>query len=214
MYSMFDLKASKNGIFYYENVFSYEDELMQFIDEMDKTPQSHSRIPAWEKWTSSNDSNHVYGVQKFFHENNFNHSTGDEMIDMKTLYIYNSLKMAPEMCAQYFARVSGIDKSEIDVDTSMISLRRYDTGQSMGPHYDGQDGDEFLKYTMVIYLNDDYEGGEVNFPNHDLTIKPKAGSLVLFPSQKPYIHESKPIISGNKYMYTAHWVDRSKMPQR
>ena len=30
-----------------------------------------------------------------------------------------------------------------------------------------------LDYSAIFYLNEDYEGGEINFPNFDLTIKPE-----------------------------------------
>ena len=36
--------------------------------------------------------------------------------------------------------------------------------------------------TILIYLNDDYEGGELEFPDWGLFMKPKAGTLIAFPS--------------------------------
>jgi hypothetical protein len=33
----------------------------------------------------------------------------------------------------------------------------------------------------LLYLNDDYDGGELYFPEHDFKIKPEAGMLVSFP---------------------------------
>lgn len=53
--------------------------------------------------------------------------------------------------------------------------------------------------SMVGYLNDEYVGGEIYFPRFDLTIKPDAGDLVIFPSTYIYEHASKPIESGTKY---------------
>jgi Rps23 Pro-64 3,4-dihydroxylase Tpa1-like proline 4-hydroxylase len=54
--------------------------------------------------------------------------------------------------------------------------------------------------SAVVYLNDDYEGGELRFPRLDnLEIKPAAGDIVLFPSNYLYSHASKNIISGTKY---------------
>lgn len=207
MYSMFYLKNTHEGIYYFENVISYEKELVDLINDVDLDPRSVVRIPHWEPWYSSNDLSTMYGQKKFINTSDLKKSTGCDLLDKKTLYIVNSLLMAPELCAINFCKFNKIDQSEINLDLSHVSLNRYDSGQGMGPHYDGQDGDSNLKYSFVTYLNDDYEGGEIHFPNQDFTIKPKAGSLVMFPSQKPYIHESKPVLSGVKYMYTTHWVE-------
>lgn len=54
--------------------------------------------------------------------------------------------------------------------------------------------------SAVIYLNDDYEGGDIWFPRLDnLSIKPKAGDIVIFPSTYIYEHASQDMISGVKY---------------
>jgi len=53
--------------------------------------------------------------------------------------------------------------------------------------------------SIVAYLNDNYEGGELYFPRFDLTIKPNQGDVVMFPSTFIYEHASKPMISGTKY---------------
>lgn len=51
----------------------------------------------------------------------------------------------------------------------------------------------------IIYLNDDYEGGELHFPFLDYKLKPKANTAVLFPSNFCFEHEACPVISGTKY---------------
>lgn len=42
--------------------------------------------------------------------------------------------------------------------------------------------------STLIYLNDNYEGGEIYFPGHDLEIKPKAGMFITFPGNTNYVH--------------------------
>ena len=126
------------------------------------------------------------------------------MVDKKTLYIANSFLMAFQMCTDRYLDSRKLDKNKYNLNLDRITIKAWNKGQSMGPHFDGQDGNKDLAFSLVAYVNDDYEGGEISFPNHNVTIKPKAGSLIMFPSQEPYIHEVKPIVSGTRYMSPAH----------
>jgi hypothetical protein len=65
-----------------------------------------------------------------------------------------------------------------------IPLIRFEIGYKMNEHADTT-GD----FAALYYINDDYEGGEINFMDHNLKIKPKANSLVTFPSNADYWHE-------------------------
>lgn len=53
--------------------------------------------------------------------------------------------------------------------------------------------------SMVGYVNDDYDGGELAFRLQGLEIKPKAGDLFVFPSNFMYPHRAMPVHSGTKY---------------
>lgn len=54
--------------------------------------------------------------------------------------------------------------------------------------------------SIVVYLNEDYEGGEIWFPRLDnLKIKPKTGDIIVFPSTYIYEHASENMVSGTKY---------------
>lgn len=54
--------------------------------------------------------------------------------------------------------------------------------------------------SFVYYLNDDYEGGEIEFQDYiGKPYKPEAGDLVIFPSAPTYLHRVLPITSGTKY---------------
>ena len=52
---------------------------------------------------------------------------------------------------------------------------------------------------MVAYINDDYEEGGLRFDKFDLTIKPTAGDLYIFPSTFLFSHAALPVKSGLKY---------------
>jgi predicted 2-oxoglutarate/Fe(II)-dependent dioxygenase YbiX len=58
----------------------------------------------------------------------------------------------------------------------------------------------------LIYWNDNYEGGEIYFPNQDLTLKVKAGSAVFFPGDKFYSHGVTQVLSGERFTSPAFWA--------
>jgi hypothetical protein len=92
--------------------------------------------------------------------------------------------------------------------TSDYGLFVSSPGYSMPPHIDTiNDGGVFsyLKYAVVIYLNDEYTGGSIYFPNIDEEYFPKKGDAVVFPSNdEKYLHGVKEILSGNRYTL-AYW---------
>jgi len=54
-------------------------------------------------------------------------------------------------------------------------------------------------FSLLLYVNDDFEGGAVYFPNCDFGLKPSRGLLVAFPSDWRYIHMARPVTSGVRY---------------
>lgn len=52
-----------------------------------------------------------------------------------------------------------------------------------------------------IYLNDDYDGGEVYFPDRDYRFKPRANSIVTWPGNKNFIHGITETKVTNRYVY-------------
>lgn len=54
-------------------------------------------------------------------------------------------------------------------------------------------------YTGIAYLNDNFTGAELVFPRLDLTIAPKPGLLVAFPSDHRFVHLVPKLLSGKRY---------------
>ncbi len=77
-------------------------------------------------------------------------------------------------------------------------IQRQYPGTELKVHHD-QGYDMTLLRAVIIYLNDDYEGGEVGFPTHNLLIKPKVGDFNVFPGNMHYAHEVKKVLSGTRY---------------
>ncbi|MHA7058088.1 prolyl hydroxylase family protein [Aquimarina sp. M1] len=82
----------------------------------------------------------------------------------------------------------------------MFRIYKYKGGQRFKMHRDGsykRNEKECSFFSFLIYLNNDFEGGETCFEN-GITITPKLGDALLF--HHPLRHEGKPIISGIKYV--------------
>ena len=104
--------------------------------------------------------------------------------------------------------ISYAKKHDIDqLQHEGYSMLRYSGGQEYKAHADGTTATG-RAISAIVYLNDDYEGGEVEFVNFDIKIKPKAGMLLLFPSTYPYTHIAHPVTSGTKYAIVTWIHDR------
>lgn len=80
-----------------------------------------------------------------------------------------------------------------------LSVAKWDKGTKLNLHVDdlGYVTDNHIP--TLIYLNDDYEGGEISFATHNVTIKPKVGDLLIFPGNMHYAHEVREVLSGTRY---------------
>ena len=63
--------------------------------------------------------------------------------------------------------------------------------------------------SFLFYLNDQYGGGELEFGDLGLTIKPKKGMMIAFPSYKEFAHMVHPVTWGHRYSLVS-WVATQK----
>jgi hypothetical protein len=77
-------------------------------------------------------------------------------------------------------------------------ILKYGVGQKFTNHIDDHQ-DFHRRVSSVYYLNDNYTGGELNFPRFNITFKPKANQIILFPSTYVYNHSVSPVIDGERY---------------
>ena len=62
------------------------------------------------------------------------------------------------------------------------------------------------EFVYIFYLNDVYEGGETEIISGlGIKIKPKKGSLLIFPASSLYIHKGHVPISNDKFIITG-WI--------
>ena len=79
--------------------------------------------------------------------------------------------------------------------SGLKTFQRMQDGVELKAHTD-QHTDPSINYATIIYLNDNYNGGELFFSNKDLQLKPKPGSLVIFPGTDEFNHGVRHVEPG------------------
>jgi len=135
---------------------------------------------------------------------------------------WNTLENAnPEVItviANAIARMKPVVEKFFNVEAfpTKPALVRWLPGNAQSPHADkelhiGDDAGKpnlFPHYDLagLFYLNDDYEGGELYFPNQGIQFKPKKGAAYFFPGDMHYIHGITEITSGVRYTCPFFWT--------
>ena len=80
----------------------------------------------------------------------------------------------------------------------LYNIFKFKEGDFMKEHHDsGLSLD--IKLGMVVYLNENYDGGEIYYPKVNLQVKPIARSLVVHPANIIYRHGVKPVSNGERF---------------
>lgn len=207
-----DREILEEKVYYYTNVIEDPKKLVDAIESDNENP--------WGEWMACSGQHYVYGTDKTI-------APGSES-DEKNKYIYETLQKAFDDVARDYAKAQGI--TEDPKLFPQYPIKKYEAGTFMGAHFDQQEGDERLKVSFVMYLNDDYEGGEISFTiaspggiltearppadfdgaqkdrDYTFAVKPKAGSMIVFPPSPPYHHTAHLVKSGEKIMVPQHWI--------
>jgi hypothetical protein len=126
------------------------------------------------------------------------------------LDLHNDLLESLKRCIEHYKRLNYL--AEISY-FECVNIVRYGKGEYFKVHTD--DGDPYrCTLSAVGYPNDNYEGGELWFPEFDVKHKPQAGDFVLSPSAYVYAHSSEPVLDdGLKYSFVI-MTDRNNLAHR
>ena len=118
--------------------------------------------------------------------------------------IHNQLNLMLIAASVPYAKRYSIDRPLYHEEYSAL---KYSGGEEYIGHYDG-DTQTGRAISALVYLNEDFDGGETEFPHFGIKIKPKPGMLLLFPSNFAYRHIAHPVTNGTKYGLVTWIKDR------
>lgn len=178
-FTMFNFKQITSDILYWDNALSYSDELTKFIELVDKDEESYSRITKWE--------NEI----KTANIDSLKESTGDHLVDKRTLYIMNSLSMAFEMCFKEYCKLKDIDQNKYSLGLNNILIKRNNIDLPIDTNN--------VEFVIIAYLNNNYDGGEISLLTHNISLKPKSASVLIVSAKElnNYILDD---VTGSRYV--------------
>lgn len=133
----------------------------------------------------------------------------------------------PDSTGPIFQKIANITEklTKLPVENQeMLQIVAYEEGGHFNEHFDGcvyndktycdkinRNAGE-RKATLLIYLNDNFEGGETEFVHLDIKIKPKKGNAILFINTtdaqiniEESMHCGHPVRNGQKWICTK-WI--------
>ena len=86
------------------------------------------------------------------------------------------------------------------------SLLKYSGGSEYHIHSDHAPANERVLSMVSCLGEEEFEGGELEFNNFNLTVKLNKDDVILFPSNFPYTHIAHPVNKGTKYSLVTWFI--------
>jgi hypothetical protein len=179
---MFRPEFHGNDICHFADSLSEPKLLIDYINKTEDLIETQDVISLWE--------NNVKSVT----------AEGIEITNPKSLYIVNSVYSGMMFCSNMYKEMKNIDK-EVKISKN-FKINRHTSSQEL--QYN--DNYSIAQNVVLAFLNDDYQGGEINFIKQNIKIKPQAGSVLAFPSSAEFQYIYEPIVYGTRYLIPSFWT--------
>lgn len=117
-------------------------------------------------------------------------------------------KILPRYFSKYPSFLQTISESSEGITIIPFQIQETSPGEGYHKFHSEWGGVNDIAYrilTYTAYLNDINEGGETEFLYQHSRLKPKKGTIVIFPSFCTHFHRGNPPLKNNKYIVTG-WI--------
>jgi len=196
-----EAKEYMPGVHYWENSIEVPDGIIEHMNkEVDDWKVNITQDMA--------ENNEIY-KQGIFHNGpirfnpEFNFKTEESITYFKQT-VLNTMDKVAQYCELYpdakleinwmepWQYITYIPPKNMTYHSDNHSVRNQQTGMhDLGPY--------LRRFTVLTYLNDDYKGGALKYRYFDLPpFKPKAGTVLIQPSNYMWSHATTPLLNGRK----------------
>jgi hypothetical protein len=177
---MIKINKISNNVYEVEN-FLTKEELGEVYKIIDNTPEKN-----WFDESFKND----YKTTDFWHGKNLYFKTNNifDLINNKMKNLFESYSYYPDK----------------------MHLQRYKKGDFINYHTDQWISElpYYIGYGFCLYYNDNYAGGELDYPDLKITIKPKANTLYIHGGE--VLHGSLPVLDNNIRYFSTIFIHGTK----
>lgn len=223
MLNLENLEKIHPEVWVYRGAIQNHEELLEKI----------KNLPAWNKWWVFGEITDALAMGDFTWDTFPTKKEWEEHVERLKTSRNDELSLVTAELEEYFyeATAKYIEEQGLELDNWMhqspsVCVYREEGGvtdeMSMHYHTDYQPekaearGYQF-KLTCTMYLNDDYDGGELAFalvndrnsPENaeKFDYKPTAGDILVFPSTHPFYHGVKRLRKGDRYFVRNFWLE-------
>lgn len=101
-----------------------------------------------------------------------------------------------------------------DIYADTMDIVKWPEGFEQPPHADNMKNIEdpsvewfnHREFSAFVYLTDDFDGGNLYFPEYDISVRPQVGKLIVYPSDTNHIHGIDKISNGTRYTIASFWT--------
>jgi hypothetical protein len=152
------------------------------------------------------------------------HQSSCEFWNKRCIYFHSiPNKKVQDLVFELTIEMREIIKSHSIISTNLYAeypqFVKWEPGWELTPHCDNCEPDgitpnatPWRSHGGVIYLNDDFEGGEIFYPKLNIEIKPEPGMMVIHPAGLEYLHGIKKVTEGIRHTISVFFTYQSTAP--
>lgn len=204
-----DIDIIDLGLVECKNILKQSDDLIDKIESLDQKILKNfdkTSLKPWNNWNYGYNNKESKSLCLYKHVPENNHISPKDIFYNEQKEISTMLISSIDNALIKYYDVYPRAEKNIMSKEKFPKLLKYSNGDLMPAHSDH--GTTSRTLSLILYLNDNYNGGEVFFPYLNKSIKPASGSVIIFPSNFIYTHEVKAIKSGIRYSFP-NWFHNS-----